>query len=41
MTMKEVAEIVACPLQTAYARLYAARRIVQAEASKMERSDAR
>lgn len=31
MEMAEVAEAVGCPLQTAYARLYAARRVVQAE----------
>lgn len=31
MPMNEVAAAVGCPLQTAYARLYAARRIVQAE----------
>lgn len=29
MTMKEVAEVVDCPLQTAYSRLHAARKIVE------------
>jgi RNA polymerase sigma-70 factor (ECF subfamily) len=33
LTMKEVAEIIGCPLQTAYSRLHAARRIV-VEASR-------
>ncbi len=33
--MVEVAAAVGCPLQTAYARLYAARRIVQAEMAKL------
>lgn len=30
LTMSEVAEIVGCPLQTAYSRLHAARRVVRA-----------
>lgn len=33
--MEEVAEIVACPLQTAYSRLYAARRKVEASLSRL------
>jgi RNA polymerase sigma-70 factor (ECF subfamily) len=37
LTMREIAEIVSCPLQTAYARLYAARKLVEAAAAKMER----
>lgn len=36
MPMDEVAAAVGCPLQTAYARLYAARRIVQAEMTGTE-----
>jgi len=36
MPMDEVAAAVSCPLQTAYARLYAARRIVQAEMAGTE-----
>lgn len=35
MSMAEVAAAVGCPVQTAYARLYAARRIVQAEMSRL------
>jgi RNA polymerase sigma-70 factor (ECF subfamily) len=35
LSMREVAEIVACPAQTAYARLYAARRQVQQSAEAM------
>jgi RNA polymerase sigma-70 factor (ECF subfamily) len=33
--MEEVAEIVGCPLQTAYSRLYAARRRVEARAAQL------
>lgn len=33
--MEEVAEIVACPLQTAYSRLYAARRKVEASLTRL------
>lgn len=32
-TMKEVAEIVGCPLQTAYSRLYSARELLKSHAS--------
>lgn len=35
-TMKEVAEIVGCPLQTAYSRLYAARESLMAAAKDQE-----
>jgi RNA polymerase sigma-70 factor (ECF subfamily) len=35
LPMEEVAEIVGCPLQTAYSRLYAARRKVEALAQRM------
>lgn len=35
MPMEEVAEIVGCPLQTAYSRLYAARKKVEALAARM------
>ncbi len=35
MPMAEVAAAVGCPLQTAYARLYAARRIVEAEVARI------
>ena len=38
--MDEVAEIVGCPLQTAYSRLYAARRKVEAALSRL-RADRR
>lgn len=35
LTMEEVAEIVTCPLQTAYSRLYAARRKVEASLARL------
>jgi RNA polymerase sigma-70 factor (ECF subfamily) len=35
LSMREVAEVVGCPAQTAYARLYAARRQVQQSAEAM------
>ena len=35
MSMNDVASAVGCPVQTAYARLYAARRIVQAEMARL------
>jgi RNA polymerase sigma-70 factor (ECF subfamily) len=35
-TMKEVAEIVGCPLQTAYSRLYAARALLVSDAREPE-----
>jgi RNA polymerase sigma-70 factor (ECF subfamily) len=35
LPMEEVAEVVGCPLQTAYSRLYAARRKVEALAQRM------
>ncbi len=35
MSMNDVAAAVGCPVQTAYARLYAARRIVQAEMARL------
>lgn len=41
MTMAEVAEIVACPLQTAYSRLHAARDHVQAAAARLRAREAR
>jgi RNA polymerase sigma-70 factor, ECF subfamily len=37
LSMKEVAEAVGCPLQTAYARLYAARRQFEAALRRAER----
>ena len=35
LSMREVAEIVGCPLQTAYSRLYAARRQLEAERASL------
>ena len=35
MPMEDVAEIAGCPLQTAYSRLYAARRKVEAALTRM------
>jgi len=35
LDMPEVAEALSCPLQTAYSRLYAARKIVQAEMTRL------
>jgi RNA polymerase sigma-70 factor, ECF subfamily len=40
MTMHEVAKVVGCPLQTAYARLYAARKVVLAAFSSAEGPEA-
>jgi len=36
VSMDEVAEIVGCPLQTAYSRLYAARRKVEAALARLQ-----
>lgn len=38
LTMNEVAEVVGCPMQTAYARLYAARREVEASLRRLRAS---
>jgi RNA polymerase sigma-70 factor, ECF subfamily len=35
LSMREISEIVSCPAQTAYARLYAARRLVQQSAQSL------
>lgn len=40
MPMAEVASLVGCPLQTAYARLYAARKIIVAEMARLAGSSA-
>ncbi|MEM9195264.1 MAG: sigma-70 family RNA polymerase sigma factor, partial [Myxococcota bacterium] len=34
LPMREVAELVGCPLQTAYSRLYSARRVIKGELGK-------
>jgi RNA polymerase sigma-70 factor (ECF subfamily) len=36
LTMREVAEVVGCPLQTAYSRLHAAREILQGAVERIE-----
>jgi RNA polymerase sigma-70 factor (ECF subfamily) len=41
LTMKEVADVVGCPLQTAYSRLHAARKIVLEAAQKYAAGGAR
>lgn len=40
LTMNEVAEAVGCPLQTAYSRLHAARKLVQEAAQRIEQNGA-
>ncbi len=40
LEMPEVAEALGCPLQTAYSRLYAARKLVQAEMTRLVGGDA-
>ena len=37
LTMKDVADAVGCPLQTAYSRLHAARRLVSEALADLER----
>ena len=41
LPMNEVAQMLKCPAQTAYARLYAAREIVQASIARMQLTEAR
>ena len=40
LSMAEVAEALGCPLQTAYSRLHAARKIVEAAVQNAQRSGA-